>query len=216
MKLSEVLALLIITVPPIYGAFFVLPGYLGPWITPYTMPMIFGLCILMFLLLQLSWIAVILFIEKKVIPAIYECVVYDILYNIYPFAQSAPVTSTYAFTHWSIDECSICLESWNRNESITVLQCNHIYHTSCFNGLERAQQTQYLNCPHCHNYGPYWPYYGSSVHRILNEVNVGDQQNMDDNHPFDNQATEFKPEQYYSFDEDKYCSMEDSFDVQMN
>lgn len=187
---SDLPLLLTLLVPPFLIAFGVLPRYLydnGQNIHWSDYPLILVELICLFLILVIIWIGVVSFIQHKLIPAIRKFIVYDVLYYLYPRAQIAPVTSTYAFTQWQIDECNICLEKWRRGEYITILPCHHIYHSSCIKDYERSATTQFFSCPHCSN-----RYSNSNTRRIINTTDC------------------------YSHGGESYFEMEDFFDTHYN
>ena len=75
------------------------------------------------------------------------------------------------FRYNNIHECGICLESFNLNESQTLLYCGHRYHSSCINRWKQQQmiggQNLYTlynhkhSCPTCReSYNRYqeWDY----------------------------------------------------------
>ena len=45
----------------------------------------------------------------------------------------------------NVDECSICLQNNNKNESITTYECNHNFHLNCLNEWVKNNP----NCPNC-------------------------------------------------------------------
>lgn len=47
--------------------------------------------------------------------------------------------------HNNVDECSICLQNNNKNESITTYECNHSFHLNCLNEWVKKNP----NCPNC-------------------------------------------------------------------
>lgn len=44
-----------------------------------------------------------------------------------------------------IEDCSICLNTFNNNDNIICLPCNHYYHTNCINEWFKRSKT----CPKC-------------------------------------------------------------------
>ena len=46
--------------------------------------------------------------------------------------------------------CSICLENINKEQSYTLPECNHCFHTNCIMHWFRIGNT---NCPYCNNNG---------------------------------------------------------------
>lgn len=44
------------------------------------------------------------------------------------------------------DECSICLESFREEDRVTVIRCNHYFHTECINPWLKKYC---LMCPIC-------------------------------------------------------------------
>lgn len=44
-----------------------------------------------------------------------------------------------------LDECSICLEKYQKNDKITDLNCDHVFHTNCIRLWLKDNNT----CPQC-------------------------------------------------------------------
>ena len=44
-----------------------------------------------------------------------------------------------------LNECSICLENYKKDDMIIILSCNHIYHEECLKEWFKNNNT----CPHC-------------------------------------------------------------------
>ena len=48
--------------------------------------------------------------------------------------------------------CSICLEEFNTNDKISVLQCRHIYHRNCiFDWVKSQHDKKNTRCPNCNS-----------------------------------------------------------------
>ena len=45
-------------------------------------------------------------------------------------------------------DCSICFECFTNTESIHILECNHMFHSSCLYGWYSKPGSNY-NCPLC-------------------------------------------------------------------
>ncbi|CAK9110471.1 unnamed protein product [Durusdinium trenchii] len=47
--------------------------------------------------------------------------------------------------------CAICLDSLENGRPQIVLQCNHIYHSDCFEGVLSSESESRSRCPQCRN-----------------------------------------------------------------
>lgn len=51
-------------------------------------------------------------------------------------------------SNFNQDICPICLESYQLNEDISELKCQHIFHSNCINSWINMEK---FNCPTCNS-----------------------------------------------------------------
>ena len=51
-----------------------------------------------------------------------------------------------------LNQCSICLEEFQKKEKIIELNCKHSFHESCIKSWMDANQTESQKCPNCREF----------------------------------------------------------------
>ena len=48
--------------------------------------------------------------------------------------------------------CTICLEDFNKNVNISMLSCEHVYHTKCiYDWINLKNDIPNIRCPNCNS-----------------------------------------------------------------
>ena len=52
-------------------------------------------------------------------------------------------------TKYIPEVCPICLNTYENDEFISTLKCNHSFHEECIKEWYNIRDTEYANCPYC-------------------------------------------------------------------